>query len=161
MTTTTERVEQDLRAAGLRCTAPRVVVLSELRAAPGHWRVDEVAAAVRGRLGRVSTQAVYDVLDALEDAGLARRVQPAGGAARFEARTTGHDHAVCRSCGAIVDLEPGSRSPRRLPDVGDGFVAEAVELTVWGRCATCAEAATSEDRAVVVTDPTPHPDPPE
>lgn len=156
MTTTTVHVEQDLRAAGLRCTAPRVAVLAGLRETPGHWRVDEVAAAVRDRLGHVSTQAVYDVLAALEEAGLARRVQPAGGAARFEARTTGHDHAVCRSCGAIVDLEPARRSPRPLPDVGAGFVPEAVELTVWGRCATCASAA--PDGAPVVTDPIPPPD---
>lgn len=157
MTTTTEHVEQDLRAAGLRCTGPRVAVLAELRAAPGHWRVDEVAAAVRDRLGHVSTQAVYDVLAALEGAGLARRVQPAGGAARFEARTTGHDHAVCRSCGAIVDLDPdaGGRPSRRLPDVGDGFVAEVVELTVWGRCAACAAA----EPDVTVTDPIPIPTP--
>ena len=138
MTTGTADVEQDLRAAGLRCTAPRVAVLVELRAAPGHWRVDEIAAAVRDRLGHVSTQAVYDVLAALEGAGLARRVQPAGGAARFEAGTTGHHHAVCRVCGAITDLEVRPGAARRPPRVGGGFVADTVELTVWGRCAACA-----------------------
>lgn len=156
MTSTTEHVAQDLRAVGLRCTAPRVAVLAELRDSPGHWRVDEVAAAVRDRLGGVSTQAVYDVLDALERAALVRRVQPAGGAARFEARTTGHDHAVCRSCGAIVDVEPGTGSPRRLPEVGDGFVAEAVETTVWGRCAACAATPTVLTDHPVPTD-TPFP----
>ena len=153
MSSETEHVRRDLRAVGLRCTAPRVAVLTELRAAPGHWRVDELAAAVRDRLGRVSTQAVYDVLAALEHAGLARRVQPAGGAARFEARTTGHDHAVCRSCGAITDLEPAPRSSRRWPDVGDGFVAETVELTVWGRCAACVA-----EPFDAISDPTPDPD---
>jgi len=50
---------------------------------------------------------------------------------------------VCRSCGAIVDLEPGTRSPRRLPEVGGGFVADTVELTVWGRCGACAATPTA------------------
>src|SRR5690606_34811407 len=127
VTTDLEHVQRDLRAAGLRCTAPRVAVLAELRDSPGHWRVDEVAAAVRDRLGSVSTQAVYDVLAALEGVGLARRVHPAGGAARFEARTTGHHHAVCRECGAITDVD-GPAATRRLPEVGAGFVAETVEL---------------------------------
>jgi Fur family ferric uptake transcriptional regulator len=134
-----EQVERDLRAAGLRRTAPRVAVLAALRDEPGHRRVDEVVEAVRGRLGRVSTQAVYDVLGALEAAGLARRVQPAGGAARFEARTTDHHHAVCRECGAITDID-GPRRPLARADlagVSAGFVADHVELTLWGRCAAC------------------------
>ncbi|MCB1013932.1 MAG: transcriptional repressor [Acidimicrobiales bacterium] len=162
MTTEIHHVERDLRAAGLRCTAPRVAVLSELRAAPRHWRVDDLAAAVRGRLGRVSTQAVYDVLDVLEARGLARRVQPAGpagSAARFEARTTDHHHAVCRECGAIADLEPPVRAARRPPEVPDGFVAETVELTVWGRCAACAGDHPDATAADVVTDPEPNPNP--
>ena len=137
-----EHVERDLGAAGLRRTAPRVAVLATLRDQPGHRRVDEVAEAVRSRLGRVSTQAVYDVLGALEAAGLARRVQPAGGAARFEARTTDHHHVVCRECGAITDVDGPRRPPTAadLSGVPDGFVADHVELTLWGRCATCVAA---------------------
>ena len=140
--TDVEHVERDLRSAGLRRTSPRVAVLAALRDEPGHRRVDEVVEAVRGRLGRVSTQAVYDVLGALEAAGLARRVQPAGGAARFEARTTDHHHAVCRECGAIADID-GPRRPPTAADfagVPDGFVADHLELTLWGRCATCVAA---------------------
>ena len=137
--TDVEHVERDLRAAGLRRTAPRVAVLTALRASPGHRRVDEVAATVRDRLGHVSTQAVYDVLGALEAAGLARRVQPAGGAARFEARTTDHHHAVCRECGAITDIDGPGHPPAGLDllEAPDGFVGDDLELILWGRCATC------------------------
>ena len=61
------------------------------------------ALAVRDRVGTISTQAVYDVLGALTRADLARRIEPAGSPARYEARVgDNHHHAVCRACGAIV-----------------------------------------------------------
>ena len=61
---------------------------------------------MRGELGDVSQQAVYDVLKALTDAGLVRRIQPPGSVARYESRVgDNHHHVVCRSCGAIADVD--------------------------------------------------------
>src|SRR5579864_3416196 len=98
--------ESDIRAAGLRCTAQRIAVLEILRSERRHHRVDEVSALVRDRLGSVSTQAVYDALGALVGVGLARRIEPAGSAALFEARSgDNHHHLVCRGCGTVVDVD--------------------------------------------------------
>ena len=58
-----EQMTARLRAAGLRVTAPRVTVLRVLSAHP-HSTADTVARYTREILGRVSTQAVYDVLAA-------------------------------------------------------------------------------------------------
>ena len=71
-----------------------------------HADTDSIIGAVRTRLGDVSHQAVYDVLRALTTAGLVRRIQPAGSVARYEARVgDNHHHVVCRSCGAIADVD--------------------------------------------------------
>lgn len=83
--------EQRLRDRGLRVTRTRLAVLDVL-AVGGHLPVDEIAAGVRERLASVSTQAVYDVLTALTRAGLARRLEPAGRPALFEARTGDNHH---------------------------------------------------------------------
>ncbi len=81
-----ESVElRDLRAAGLRLTASRLAVLAAVREV-GHLTVEEIAVLSRQRLGAVSTQTVYDVLDALVGAGLVRRIEPAGSPVRFESR---------------------------------------------------------------------------
>ena len=54
----------------------------------------------------MSHQAVYDVLRALTDAGLVRRIQPPGSVARYESRVgDNHHHVVCRSCGVIADVD--------------------------------------------------------
>jgi Fe2+ or Zn2+ uptake regulation protein len=127
-----------LREASLRVTAPRVAVLSELRVGQ-HLTADQVAAGVRGRVGPISTQAVYDVLAALTRAGLLRRIEPAGSATRYETRVgDNHHHVVCRGCGAIADVDCAVGEPPCLdpPDAG-GFLVDEAEITFWGMCPAC------------------------
>src|ERR1700722_9009328 len=127
-----------LRDAGLRVTAPRVAVLAEM-ADGKHVTADQVALAVRGRLGTISTQAVYDVLGALTRAGLVRRIEPAGSPARYETRGgDNHHHVVCRSCGAITDLDCAvGLAPCLSPSDASGFLIDEAEVTFWGLCPTC------------------------
>jgi len=130
--------EQLLRATGLRVTRPRVAVLDVLTQG-GHLEVEEISRQVRERLDSVSTQAVYDVLGALSRAGLARRIEPAGSPARFEARVgDNHHHIVCRSCGTIedVDCAVGER-PCLDPGNEHGFEVDEAEITFWGLCPAC------------------------
>ena len=99
-------VESLLRDAALRVTAPRMAVLSAVHDHP-HADTETLHRGRSGAASRsVSHQAVYDVLRALTDAGLVRRIQPAGSVARYEARVgDNHHHLVCRSCGAIADVD--------------------------------------------------------
>jgi len=130
--------EERLRTRGLRVTRPRLAVL-EVLAGGGHLEVDEIANKVRDRLDSVSTQAIYDVLGALSRAGLARRIEPAGSPARFEARTgDNHHHIVCRGCGVIADVDcvVGS-APCLDPSTGHNFEIDEAEVTFWGLCPGC------------------------
>ncbi|GAA2549566.1 fur family transcriptional regulator FurA3 [Winogradskya consettensis] len=130
--------EELLRNHGLRVTRPRLAVLDVLTQG-GHLEVDDITRQVRERLDSVSTQAVYDVLGALSRAGLARRIEPAGSAARFEARVgDNHHHLVCRSCGAIEDVDCDvSERPCIDPGTGHGFEVDEAEVTFWGLCPAC------------------------
>jgi Fe2+ or Zn2+ uptake regulation protein len=139
--------EELLRTHGLRVTRPRLAVLEVLNSG-GHLDVEDIARQVRGRLDSVSTQAVYDVLSALSRAGLARRIEPAGSAARFEARAgDNHHHIVCRSCGTIADVDcaVGER-PCLDPGTDHGFEVDEAEVTFWGLCPAC-QARRREDAA--------------
>ncbi|HEY8473101.1 MAG TPA: Fur family transcriptional regulator [Natronosporangium sp.] len=134
-----------LRAAGLRVTRPRLAVLDVLRDG-GHLEVDEIATRVRDRLESVSTQAVYDVLGALSRAGLARRIEPAGSPARYEARVgDNHHHVVCRSCGVIADVDCAiGAAPCLDPSNAHGFLVDEAEVTFWGLCPECQERRLAE-----------------
>jgi Fur family ferric uptake transcriptional regulator len=131
--------EELLRSRGLRVTRPRLAVLEVLEMNRGHLDVDQVAARVRERLDSVSTQAVYDVLGALSRAGLARRIEPAGSPALFEARAgDNHHHVVCRGCGVIEDVDCAiGEAPCLDPSQAHGFEVDEAEVTFWGVCPQC------------------------
>lgn len=105
-----------------------------------HLSAADVLVRVRERLDSVSTQAVYDVLDALTAAGLARRIEPAGHPARYEARVgDNHHHLVCRGCGATTDVDcVHGLAPCLTPSDVAGFVVDEAEVTFWGLCPGCA-----------------------
>jgi Fur family ferric uptake transcriptional regulator len=140
--------EELLRAHGLRVTRPRLAVLDVLTQG-GHLEVEDVARRVRGRLDSVSTQAVYDVLGALSRAGLARRIEPAGSPARFEARAgDNHHHVVCRGCGDIADVDCAvDERPCLTPSAGHGFELDEAEVTFWGLCPACQARRRTDDIA--------------
>jgi Fur family ferric uptake transcriptional regulator len=131
-----------LRGAGLRVTRPRLAVLAALHDHP-HADTESIITAARAELGAVSHQAVYDVLRALTDAGLVRRIQPSGSVARYEARVgDNHHHMVCRSCGVIVDVDCAVGETPCLTAADDnGFEIDEAEVVYWGLCPRCASAA--------------------
>ena len=90
----------------------------------------------------VSRQSVYNSLHALADAGLLRRIQPAGSVARYEARIgDNHHHVVCRSCGVIADVDCAiGESPCLIASDDGGFSIDEAEVTYWGRCPACSAA---------------------
>ena len=132
---------QVLRGAALRVTRPRLAVLHAVHAHP-HADTESIIRAARADLPGVSHQAVYDVLRALTEAGLVRRIQPAGSVARYEARVgDNHHHVVCRSCGAIADVDCAVGEAPCLDASDDsGFSIEEAEVVYWGICPDCSTA---------------------
>ncbi len=127
-----------LRSAGLRVTAARLGVLEALDRRP-HSDTETIIAEVRGSVGSVSPQAVYNVLAALCASGIARRIEPAGSLALYELRVAdNHHHVVCRRCGAVgdVDCAVGER-PCLTPSDAQGYILDEAEVTYWGICPAC------------------------
>jgi Fur family ferric uptake transcriptional regulator len=110
-----------------------------------HADTDSIIGVVRRDLGEVSHQAVYDVLRALSTAGLVRRIQPAGSVARYESRTgDNHHHVVCRSCGAIADVDCAvGAAPCLAPSDDHGIAIDEAEVIYWGLCPDCSTAQSS------------------
>jgi Fur family transcriptional regulator, stress-responsive regulator len=127
-----------LRDAGLRVTAPRLAVLSSVRELD-HPDVEDVVRAARLRLGAVSTQAVYDVLRVFEEAGLVRRIEPAGSPTRYENRVgDNHHHLVCRECGRLTDVDCTiGQAPCLEPADDAGYLVDEADVTFWGFCPDC------------------------
>jgi Fur family ferric uptake transcriptional regulator len=131
-------LEDGIRSAGLKVTAPRLAVLRALSDRP-HATADALFGAVRADLPGTSLQAVYGVLSSFTTAGIVRKIEPAGSPALFERRVgDNHHHIVCTRCGVVHDVDCAvGHSPCLTPVDALGFDVRAAEVIYWGLCAQC------------------------
>jgi Fe2+ or Zn2+ uptake regulation protein len=141
MTDSTDQLVAAIRARNGRVTPQRRVILRHVQRLHGHFTAERLLAEVEPDLPGVSLPTVYATLDLLEELGLVRRVVGLGGAEVYDSRPEPHHHLVCRSCGAVADLNGGGgvetadvlRSAERT-----GFRPDEATLVVLGTCAACA-----------------------
>ena len=136
---------QLLRQHGIPITAQRLAVLRAISRRP-HGTAEAIAEEVRGEIGVISKQAVYDTLGLLAGKGLIRRIQPAGSPALYEDRVgDNHHHLICRACGKTVDIDcAAGTAPCLTPAhaaANAGFRIDEAEVIYWGHCPTCQHTA--------------------
>ena len=131
-----------LRRRGVQVTAQRIAVLRAVTERP-HGTAEDVELIVRGEIGAISRQAVYDALGTLTVQGLLRRIQSAGSPARYEDRVgDNHHHLICRTCGRMVDVDCAvGEVPCLTASDDSGYEIDEAEVIYWGRCPTCVMAA--------------------
>jgi Fe2+ or Zn2+ uptake regulation protein len=146
----TEDVASFLRKHGVHVTAQRLAVLRAVSNHP-HCTAEEIAAHVRGEIGTISRQAVYDALGILTDNGLLRRIEPAGSPALYECRVgDNHHHLICRICGKTADVDcTVGKAPCLIPSDAGGYQVDEAEVIFWGKCPDCLKASqrAASDRA--------------
>jgi Fur family transcriptional regulator, stress-responsive regulator len=137
-TSDADTFEQRLRQRGVQVTAQRLAIMQTLDEC-SHATADDVADAVRRRIGTISRQAVYDSLGVLSEKGLVRRIQPAGSPARYEGRVgDNHHHLICRRCGLTFDIDCAvGEVPCLTADDDHGFMIDEAEVIYWGHCPDC------------------------
>ncbi|MDO8383612.1 MAG: Fur family transcriptional regulator [Microbacterium sp.] len=128
-----------IRRAGLRVTEPRRAVVEALRVSP-HASADAVFQLVALSVPQTSLQSVYNALGDFVDAGLVRRIEPAGRPGLFELRVDdNHHHVICTGCGAVADIDCAvGEAPCLTPSDTHGFAVHTAEVTYWGTCPDCA-----------------------
>jgi Fur family transcriptional regulator, stress-responsive regulator len=136
-----------LRQRGLRVTAQRLAVLRAVSHEP-HVTAEAVAGTVRGEIGSISVQAVYDALGALTESGLLRRIQPARSPARYESRVgDNHHHLICRVCERMVDVDCAvGEAPCLTAAESHGYEIDEAEVVYWGRCPQCVAASDPQSK---------------
>jgi Fe2+ or Zn2+ uptake regulation protein len=94
-----------LDEAGWRFTRQRAAVFEYIRSVDSHPTAEEVFAAVRKRIPKISLATVYKSLEALVDCRLAAKLAFADGPARYDCRNDQHYHLRCLKTGRIRDLD--------------------------------------------------------
>jgi Fe2+ or Zn2+ uptake regulation protein len=134
MSQTVER----LRRAGLKATGPRLVLLAALEQDRNHPTAEQLYETLRPQYPSLSLSTVYQTLDTFIRTGLCRRVSAAGSRLRVDGTPQDHDHAVCRVCGTIFDIDqrllPLPAPPAYLPQ---GLTVTGVRVEYDVVCASC------------------------
>lgn len=130
-----------LRAAGVRATPQRLMVLQALlEAGDRHLTADDVCRSVQDRYPSFNRSTTYRVLELLSALGLVQSTRLGDGVAHFEAvdHPDRHHHLVCVRCGSVQNVpadvlgEIGIRLAER-----HHFHIGTVDLMIQGECATC------------------------
>jgi Fe2+ or Zn2+ uptake regulation protein len=133
-----EQVAEELSRCGLRATRQRIAALRLLRRLKSHPTSAELHARLRSERANLSQKTVYEILDALVQAGLAARVMAVGEPYRYEARAEPHHHATCRVCGRLYDVPASADSRiRARVSLPEGFRVENIDVTIRGVCRRC------------------------
>ena len=129
-----------LRAAGLRVTPQRQLVVEVLAQAGGaHLTAEEVYREVAGRYSEFNRSTVYRVLELLTSSGVVGQQRLGGSVSHYELIGDGvHHHLVCVRCRRIFDLEAGDlRHLSARVRQRHGFAVGQVAVTVEGVCGQC------------------------
>ncbi|WP_309572217.1 Fur family transcriptional regulator [Deinococcus sp.] len=121
-----------------RSTKQRDVISRVLEIAEGPLAVADILARTQSDVPGVGLATVYRTLKLLCDQGSVHPVT-LDGETRYEASGRGHHHHFsCTACGRVFTLHA---CPVSIPSgtvYQGGFVVEAHEITLYGRCPACA-----------------------
>ena len=131
-----------LRQAGIKATGPRVAILGVLERNHNHPSAEEIYQELAESHPTLSLSTVYGTLNAFARAGLVRKLPEVDGRLRVEGIKKPHDHAFCRTCGAIFDIAPDPENvPTPPPELPGGLVVLDMRVEYDVICAKCALSA--------------------
>ena len=133
-------LRRTLQEHGHRYTDQRAAVFRLVASSRVHPTAEDVFLAVRTEVPGISLATVYKSLETLVDCGLAKKLNPADGSARFCGRREPHHHARCLACGGVSDVagELGAAEIVALKSATKGFHLVGYELELTGYCSDCA-----------------------
>ena len=127
-----------LRERGLRVTTARRAVLAALLDADGHLRAEDLAAVVQDRHPDIHLSTVYRALETFEEVGLVTHVHLGHGPSTYHLSDQLHHHAVCESCGAVIELPDDVLDAVATRVRAEfGFEVDARHFALAGRCSVC------------------------
>ena len=133
-------LRRTLQENGHRYTDQRAAVFRLVARSRAHPTAEDVFLGVRTEVPGISLATVYKSLETLVSCGLAKKLNPADGSARFCGRTEPHHHARCLACGSVSDVagELGDSEIDTLLTQANGFYLVGYELELTGYCSDCA-----------------------
>jgi len=138
-----EKATTELHASGRRAGGARAEVITQLSRETCAVTAEQIERTLAGANRRVGRASIYRALEALAHVGLVQRVDLGESGSRWERiGANGHDHhhhLLCSACGQLVPFEDdGLEAALHHLAANEAFTVDSHEVTLHGRCASCA-----------------------
>ncbi len=113
-------------------------VLDALRATDQHPTALEIYEEVRHERPRIGLATIYRILHQLTQQGVIKAIGE--NESRYDAHIQRHDHAVCTTCGALLDIPVEinlAQEALQAAAHAAGIELDSHEVRLYGRCAAC------------------------
>src|SRR5579859_198805 len=120
-------------------------VLESVRSTENHPTALEIYDAVKRVRPHMGLASVYRILHHLVEQEYIRELALGDESSRYDGRTSRHDHAICRSCGMLLDVPVEViLSQQALQDAARaaGIELESHEVRLYGICTSCRKSVT-------------------
>ena len=116
-------------------------ILAVVRSTDTHPTALEVYETVKLQRPRIGLASVYRILHNLVEQGYVRELRMSDeNFSRYDGHTSRHDHAICRSCGKLLDLPIEitlSQQALQEAALAAGITLETHEVRLYGLCVSC------------------------
>lgn len=119
-------------------TRQRKIVLQVVKESEEHPTAADIFDSAKKRLPTISYATVYNSLRYLKEAKMIREITFGNAASRYDSKSHRHDHAICTSCGKLIDFElKETVDLMRRAAQRTRFAPESIHLTLIGLCPQC------------------------
>jgi len=139
MNESNEHLRDVFRAAGLRLTSQRQLILEVLQGSGDHLDADTLYEQAKALASDISLATVYRTLAVLKELGLVEEHRLGEGHCHYEAvRADPHYHFTCRGCGKVIEFDTSlvAQIEQELSEREKVYVIDA-HLHLTGYCAQC------------------------
>jgi Fur family transcriptional regulator, peroxide stress response regulator len=121
-------------------TAQRIAIYNYIKDNKSHPSIKDIYLHVSEKLSNISLTTVYNTMELLKQRGhvVELPVVIHGEGRRFDSTVTPHDHLICTSCGAVLDIDIDVDHSLLLSKKQQhGFDIKKISINVYGVCSPC------------------------
>ncbi|MCX7679318.1 MAG: transcriptional repressor [Spirochaetes bacterium] len=131
--TTTERFQ----SAGLKITPQRLAVFKLFDGNKTHPTAEDIFSALTRDYPHISFTTVYNILKSMVQLGSLRELTIDRERIHYDPDTSSHHHAMCTSCGKIIDVMFQLPLPKIPKDLFEQFTVDFCHINFYGTCRSC------------------------
>lgn len=128
----------ELKKNNIRMTSQRSAILDYLAIEGNHPTANEIYEALKHENPNMSVATIYNNLHFFKEAGILQELPFGDGSSRYDLTESRHYHAVCMTCGKVVDFDyPELENAKQFIESQIDFKVMDHDFKVTGLCEQC------------------------